>query len=189
MEPHNAEGKNAAKGNGGKALMRARLDQALVKNGGVTHSAKRSAQREQEDVTRGKQPRTGKKARTEPEAAEGTEHSMWLRKAPPEDTHAHVVSQSNAVRAAWYANNSATGYNDALQDEARNAWKARKAQLAAHHKANPRPALSKAERRAKQHSLNNVVVSVWPPNVTLYYITILDGIMLSRSKFPPYETL
>lgn len=34
--------------------MRARLDQALVKNGGVTHSAKRSAQREQDNVTRGK---------------------------------------------------------------------------------------------------------------------------------------
>ena len=31
--------------------MRARLDQALVKNGGVTHSAKRSAQREQGNVT------------------------------------------------------------------------------------------------------------------------------------------
>ena len=36
--------------------MRARLDQALVKNGGVTHSAKRSAQREQGQTcdTRGK---------------------------------------------------------------------------------------------------------------------------------------
>ena len=37
--------------------MRARLDQALVKNGGVTHSAKRSAQRwcrQPHNVTRGK---------------------------------------------------------------------------------------------------------------------------------------
>ena len=79
MEARNAGGETAepATGLSGEVLMRARLDEALVKNGGMTLSEKRAAQREQEDVTRGKQPRTGQAAgKSEAEAAERTEHSM-----------------------------------------------------------------------------------------------------------------